>query len=530
MQFKLEPNPLKPNSLEDKFKFTFNQAAVGMAHVHPSGRFLLVNSKFCEIINYTKTELLLLDFQDITHPDDLDKDVELAQAVLAGKIQTYTIEKRYICKDASIKWVQLTVSLVRNNHNEPDYYISVIEDIDPRVKMQIELKKSKELLEARVQERTKELRALNSNLKKEVEEKENAKDLIQSFFMLSNDAIVIANWDKKFITVNKTFADMLGYTIEELIGRSAVDFIHPDDTSSSAIAATKNRDTFHLENFENRYISKTGEIIYFSWNATAIKAERLIYAVGRNISSLKAIENELAVERLKMITSSKMNALGRMAADIAHEINNPLTVIYGQTILLKESVESKSINLNSVKPVFEQIERMSNRILNIVNSLRSFMRDGSKDPFKTTSLKDILEETLAFCLGNIQSKGIKLNIPNNLNNVFVVARDVQISQVILNILNNAIDALENIQNPTIQIELIKTDTKAGLVISDNARGIKPELQINLFKPFFTTKEIGSGTGLGLSISKTIIEEHGGTIYYQDNQPCGSRFIFLLKTK
>ncbi|WP_442939572.1 PAS domain S-box protein [Nostoc sp.] len=117
---------------EQRFRATFHQAAVGIAHVAIDGRWLLVNQRLCDILGYTPEELQFLTFQDITHPDDINADLKYFDQIIADNIQTYSIEKRYFHKDNSIVWVNLTVSLVREPSGEPIYFISVVEDISER--------------------------------------------------------------------------------------------------------------------------------------------------------------------------------------------------------------------------------------------------------------------------------------------------------------------------------------------------------------------------------------------------------------
>src|SRR5918998_564484 len=121
---------------EERFRRTFEQAAVGMAHVATDGHWLRVNRRLCDIVGYEKEELLGLTFQDITHPDDLETDLEGARRLLAGEIETYSREKRYFRKDGSIVWIYLTVSLMRSPSGEPRYFISVIEDITERKRIE----------------------------------------------------------------------------------------------------------------------------------------------------------------------------------------------------------------------------------------------------------------------------------------------------------------------------------------------------------------------------------------------------------
>ncbi|MEA5516157.1 PAS domain S-box protein [Nodularia sp. UHCC 0506] len=133
---------------ERQFRAAFHQAAVGIAHVGTNGQWLLVNQKLCDIVGYTSQELELLTFQDITHPDDLDIDLNYVNQVLAGEIENYSLEKRYFRKNGAIVWVNLTVSLMRESSGEPNYFISVVEDISDRKQSQKQIQAS--LLEKEV--------------------------------------------------------------------------------------------------------------------------------------------------------------------------------------------------------------------------------------------------------------------------------------------------------------------------------------------------------------------------------------------
>jgi len=126
---------------KSRFRGTFEQAAVGIAHVSLEGRFLRVNRKLCEIVGYSEDEILDLSFQDITHADDLDADLEHLHQVLNGEIETYSMDKRYYRKDGSIVWINLTVALVLEG-STPDYYVSVIQDVSKRKQAEDNLTKS----------------------------------------------------------------------------------------------------------------------------------------------------------------------------------------------------------------------------------------------------------------------------------------------------------------------------------------------------------------------------------------------------
>ena len=112
-------NPKREN--EERFRNTFEQAAVGIAHVRLDGNFIRINQKFCDIVGYSRQEMLKLTFQDITHPDDLSADLEYYEPILAHEIETYSTEKRYIRKDSTTVWVNFTISLAREDYDEPKF-------------------------------------------------------------------------------------------------------------------------------------------------------------------------------------------------------------------------------------------------------------------------------------------------------------------------------------------------------------------------------------------------------------------------
>lgn len=129
---------------ERRFRATFEQAAVGIAHVAPDGRWLRINRRLCEVVGYTREELLARTLQDITHPDDLDADLGYVRQMLARQIETYSTQKRYLRKDGSIVWISLTVALVWTDDGGPDYFMSVVEDISARKAAEEALHESEE--------------------------------------------------------------------------------------------------------------------------------------------------------------------------------------------------------------------------------------------------------------------------------------------------------------------------------------------------------------------------------------------------
>jgi two-component system sensor histidine kinase/response regulator len=133
---------------EERFRGTFENAAVGIGHRQLDGRFLRVNQKFCTILGYPRDELLQRTGQEITHPDDLDAGVDLAEALLRGELPGFTLEKRYARRDGSPVWVDLSVSLQRDGAGKPDYFIGIVQDISNRKRLEEELRQAKDAAEA----------------------------------------------------------------------------------------------------------------------------------------------------------------------------------------------------------------------------------------------------------------------------------------------------------------------------------------------------------------------------------------------
>jgi diguanylate cyclase (GGDEF)-like protein/PAS domain S-box-containing protein len=146
---------------ETRFSATFEQAAVGIAHVGLDGNWLSVNGRCCEIVGYTKEEMLKLTIAQLTHPADLDSDHALIQELLRGDRSSYSVEKRYYTKNKRVVWANLTVSLVRKSNGSPDYFIAVIEDITARMRIKAQRDEMIEILEERVRERTAALEKLS---------------------------------------------------------------------------------------------------------------------------------------------------------------------------------------------------------------------------------------------------------------------------------------------------------------------------------------------------------------------------------
>ncbi len=273
-------------------------------------------------------------------------------------------------------------------------------------------------------------------------------------------------------------------------------------------------------------ISVLGEAINAMLDRISERNQQLEgYAQGLE-KSVKDRTQALEMQQSQLLANSKMAALGVMAGGVAHEINNPLAIIVASASRLRKLADQGSIENQQVVKVAEQIRDTANRIAKIVIGLKSFAREGSDDPMELTSLGRILQESVSFCEERFKVKGIRFEVEMPTELPLVKCRGVQISQVILNLLNNAVDAIESMKDPWIRLAIDFDDDKVRIRVRDSGLGIPEEIAQKLMTPFYTTKAVGKGTGLGLSISFGILESQGGKLSLNRGCP-NTEFVIEL---
>lgn len=246
-------------------------------------------------------------------------------------------------------------------------------------------------------------------------------------------------------------------------------------------------------------------------------------------------QKELEVKRQALIQASKFQSLGEMAGGIAHEINNPLTIIMAYSETLGRDLKKATITTPAGQPPMdrwvervERIHRTASRIDRIVRGLLSFARDGRRGEFVKTDLNKVILETLDLCQSKIRNAGITLEIKYFPQATFVIGSPSQLSQVLLNLLKNAVDAIESEDTTSerwIRISCRQTHRENEISVANSGPQIPTEVASRIMEPFFTTKPIGQGTGLGLSISQNIIQMHKGVLTLINSQP--TEFIVKL---
>jgi C4-dicarboxylate-specific signal transduction histidine kinase len=239
-----------------------------------------------------------------------------------------------------------------------------------------------------------------------------------------------------------------------------------------------------------------------------------------NRVALEKINEQLVLEiqekekaQALIINSSKMAALGEMAGGIAHEINTPLAAMILRAELMEmENEESKSPSPN-IAAGLRSIVETGHRIAKIIMGLKSFSRDARNDSSEIFLSRDLVERTVALCGERFKSYGVELRIQDDSGGAQIYGQVVQLSQVLLNLLNNSFDAVRNSKEKWIELSIKKVGDQLEIGVTDSGTGIPPAVVEKMFQPFFTTKEVGQGTGLGLSISANIVKNHSGQLIY-----------------
>jgi PAS domain S-box-containing protein len=275
---------------ERRFYGAFEYAAIGKALVAPDGRWLRVNRALCDIVGYRAEELLKIDFQSITHADDLDTDLDYVRQILAGELSTYQMEKRYLHKLGHIVWIVLNVAVVRDDDGEPLYFIVQIQDISDRKAADIALRES-----------LARYRMLAEN---------------------SSDLIATQTLEGVYLYVSPTCQRLLGYPPEALVGRSIFEFLHPEDAdalqrlrSITGQFPAQFIQSYRMRRPDGTYIWL--ETTYQLSNHLEDRHTQLIVSISRDITERKQAETAIVtlnqkLERELIDRRSKLKAVNRL--------------------------------------------------------------------------------------------------------------------------------------------------------------------------------------------------------------------------
>ena len=495
---------------EEAFRGNFENAAIGMALLDISGKWIKVNKSLCEIIGYNEKELMQLTFQDITHLEDLDLDLKLLGELINGERSFYHMEKRYICKDGSIVYIILAASAVRDENNNLLYFISQIIDITAQKKAEKEL----ELTLAK----------------------------IQSIFDASTQVSIIETDVTGIITTFNVGAEnLLGYKKEEIIYLKTPETIHLKEEiiargielssennckieSFNVFTHAANNDEF--ETREWTYVKKDGSQFPVQLTVTAVKNRDIIVGylgIAVDISTIKKAENE--IQSLLHVTKDQNERLKNFAHIVSHNLRSHSgNIAMMLDLLLYENpifLENEIIQLldGASKNLKETIGHLNEVVL---------MNTTISENLIAINLQKSLETSINSI--NALAKISNVTIYNEVDpNLEIVGIEAYVDSILLNFLSNAVKYKSDERSAFIKLYTKIENDFVVLHIEDNGLGI--DLKKNggkLFGMYKTFHGNSDARGIGLFITKNQIEAISGKIKVTSELDKGTTFKLYFK--
>ncbi len=422
------------------------------------------------MLGYTVDELYDLGVRGITHPDDLDVDVERAGQLRGGEIDSYRREKRYLRQDGSILWAELTVSLVSGYDDQPTHVVSHVQDISAQ---------------------------------------REASLLFAATFERSIVPKLIADDARRIVDLNGSGADLLGVSRDEAVGLT-VDDLLPDSPVAELWEAFLETGALEAEVTMRR---PDGSLRLIEFTATANVRPGRHIAVVRDLTRQKELEEQLR-------QAQKMEAVGRLAGGIAHDFNNLLTAISGYSEFLIAGETDPRLQRHA-----EEIKKAASRAAALTGQLLAFSRRQVLQP-RVLDLNAVVSD-MDMMLRRLIGEDVELVTMLDSELGAIRADPTQLEQVIVNLAVNAREAMPAGGSVTIETADLAIDDErfVELRLTDTGVGMTEAERRQLFDPFFTTKE--GGTGLGLATVYGIVEQSGGTIEVTSEPGMGSSFRILF---
>ncbi|MFP5107066.1 PAS domain-containing sensor histidine kinase [Neobacillus sp. C211] len=455
-----------PDDLIDLF---LDCTADAICIVDMENRFIRVNHVYTKIFGYTEDDVIGKRVEEFPNPDIVH---DIIESVKSGEAFPDMVTQRYH-KDGSILDIAVSYSPFRNSCGEIIAVIAIFRDITEHINIERELKKTRELYKLIT---------------------ENTSDMIKVY-----------SRDKKIVYASPSHENGIGYTPDQLIGKTVYDLIMPEEIDHFERVYQRLIETKEPQLLQTKLQTGNKEVIYSETTISPIFNEQgeidSYVTVGRDITD--RVKNDDALRNL-----DRLSIIGQLAAGVAHEIRNPLTSLKGFSKLLKDTrnQEKQSDYLSIIMNELDRIDM-------IVNEFMSLAKPQAIQ-FDQENLNSILESTVNILHPQALLHNVQIIRHYQKDNIDLLCNPNQLKQVFVNFLKNAIESMPFGGNVNIHVQRIE-GKRVQISFSDEGMGIDGELMRYLGTPFYTTKD--KGIGLGLTVSNKIIQEHNGTMKI-DSQP------------
>ena len=485
---------VKISESETLFRAIFEQASLGVALIDTAtGKFIKANHTYAKILGLSVNEMLKVDFMKLTHPDELQEDLDKMELLKRGKIDKFSMRKRYIRPDGNTVWVNLSVSPLHWNANVLESHIAIVEDIT-------DLKLAEQ----------KELKLLN---------------LIDSS---SNEIYVFDKDTFLFTYLNNGALKNIKYSLEELRKMHAYD-ISPDydyESFTKAIEPLIEQKTPQLI-FEAYHTRKDGTNYPVEVHLQLLNTNdnHEFLAVIIDITKRREIELQLREQEELMIVQSRQAAMGEMISMIAHQWRQPLSVVSMAANNILLDIELDSLNKGSAIEELNDINEQTQYMSHTIDDFRNFFQRSRT--LEVDTVNNILTDVLKIISPTLYDNEINITL-ECATTITIETYKSELTQVIINILSNANDILKNKkEEKNIDILVQELDKNINVIIYNNGSKIPAHIVDTIFEPYFTTKEESGGTGLGLYMSKSIVEKHMHGAIKATNKELGVEFTISL---
>lgn len=532
---------------EKRFHAIFEQAAVGLALIAPDGHWLQVNDKLCEIVGYTREELAALSFQDITHPDDLETDLVHVNQMLAGEISSYAMEKRYLRKDGYTVWINLTVALIWKPDGTPDYFISVIEDIQARKDAEHTLAEAQAAaLQSREEERLAALNQMEDALAaRKSAELANAalcesQEQLQLFIEHAPAALAMFDCEMRYLAVSRRWLDDYFLGKRNILGHSHYE-IFPEIAAPLKAVHRRGLAGEIIRADEERFERADGNVLWLRWEmrpwhtaegaigGIVIFSEDVTARVlaRQEILQLNASLEQRVLERTAELSAANQE-LDSFAYAVSHDLRAPLRAMKGFAQALQEDYGDR---LNGeAKGYLDQIGIASRKMGELIEGILALSRSTRGDlQCAQVDLSALATSILAELAHTEPERSVAADIEPGL---VVHGDDRMIEAVMRNLLGNAWKYTSKTPTAAIRVHAGEIDGRHAVCVTDNGAGFDMAHAGQLFQPFrrLHREDEFPGIGIGLATVQRIVHRHGGKINVQAVPSKGATFCFTLAEK